>query len=121
VVPADLNGDGQLDLVVSMSDAPAQVALRQAAQSGGTGLEVTLQGKAPNTAGVGAKLMLKLADGRMLTRIVQAGSGYLSSYSGPVHFGIPTGSTASELTVTWADGSTSHSTDLAGGKTTVKQ
>jgi hypothetical protein len=121
VIPADYNGDGQLDLLVSMSDAPAQVALRQKSASGGTGLEVTLQGKAPNTAGIGAKLALKLSDGRTLYRIVQAGQGYLSSYCGPVHFGVPAGVTASELDVTWPDGSAGKSTDLASGKATLKQ
>jgi hypothetical protein len=122
VVPADLNGDGQLDLVVSMSDAPAQVALRQKpASGGGTGLVVTLKGKGPNSAGVGARLTLKLSDGRSLTRVVEAGSGYLSSYSGPVHFGVPAGVTASELTVTWPDGTASTSTELSSGMATVEQ
>ena len=45
----------------------------------------------------------------------------LSSYAGPVHFGVPTGSTAGELTITWADETTSKSSDLAGGKATVGQ
>ena len=119
VVPADLNGDGQLDLVVSMSDAAAQVALRQKAESGGTGLEVTLHGKAPNSAGIGAKLALKLSSGQTVYRTVQAGEGYLSSYAGPVHFGVPAGTTASEVDVTWPDGTSSKSTELATGRVTI--
>ncbi|MCC7478838.1 ASPIC/UnbV domain-containing protein, partial [bacterium] len=87
----------------------------------GSGLLVSLSGKAPNTQAAGAKLSLELSDGTKLTRIVQAGSGMLSSYLGPVHFGIPSGATASRLTVTWPDGSSSESTELAGPLVKIQQ
>ena len=66
-------------------------------------------------------LTLTLSDGKTLTRTVQAGSGYLGSLAGPVHFGVPTGATATKLTVKWADGTTSETTELTGGSVTVTQ
>ena len=138
VIPADYNADGRLDLVVSVSNPiyPKDVdgdtkpdifegeglghpKLLTNTGTGGRGLAVTLAGKAPNVGAVGAKLSLELADGRKLTRIVQAGSGYLGSYSGPQHFGIPEGVEAVKLTVTWPDGTTSESTELSSAAVTV--
>jgi hypothetical protein len=122
VVPADFNGDGALDLVISASNDSPTIALAMPEQTaGGKGLAVTLTGKAPNTLGVGAKLALTLDNGTVLTRTVQAGSGYLSSYNGPQHFGIPAGASATSLKVTWADGSTSDATDLSAATITVAQ
>ena len=68
---------------------------------------------------MGAVLTLTLSDGKTLTRTVQAGSGYLGSLAGPVHFGVPTGATASKLTVKWADGTTSENTELAAARPSV--
>lgn len=119
VIPADFNGDGALDLAVSVSDATPQL-LAGSAQSGAS-LAVTLRGQAPNTAAVGSKLVLSLASGAKLTRVVQAGSGYLSSYSGPVVFGIPAGDAAQSLEVTWPDGRSGTSSDLGGGKVELQQ
>ncbi|MCC7479337.1 VCBS repeat-containing protein [bacterium] len=109
-ISADVNKDGALDVLVSCSNAPAQILL---GRPGGKSLSVSLQGKAPNTGAIGAKLSLSLSDGSTLTRFVQAGQGYLGSYLGPQHFGLPEGVTAQKLVVTWPDGSSSESTELA--------
>jgi hypothetical protein len=121
VLAADFTGDGQLDLAVSMSDGQAQLGVRTAAESAGTPLTVALHGKGGNTAGVGAKLVLTLSDGRRLTRTVQAGQGYLGSLAGPVAFGVPSGTTAASLAVTWPDGSQSTATSLATGHADISQ
>ncbi|MCC7479019.1 CRTAC1 family protein, partial [bacterium] len=121
VVPCDVNSDGCLDIIFSVSNGKPQLCLADKGQSQGSGLLVSLSGKAPNTQAAGAKLTLELSDGTKLTRIVQAGSGMLSSYLGPVHFGIPSGATASRLTVAWPDGSSSESTELAGPVVKIQQ
>lgn len=119
VIPADFNGDGALDLAVSVSDAVPQLLAGQAAE--GSSIWVTLKGKAPNTSAVGAKVTLVLSSGTRLLRAVQAGSGYLSSYSGPLCFGIPAGDKAQSVQVLWPGGSTSSSSELAGGKVVMAQ
>jgi hypothetical protein len=142
VVPADLNADGNLDLVVSVSNVVyplsvdgdptpdvfegaglghPKVCTNNGSGSKGSGLAVTLTGKGGNTRAVGARAVLELSDGSKLTRTVQAGSGYLSSYSGPLHFGIPEGATATKLSITWPDGTTSESTELGGDSVSIAQ
>jgi hypothetical protein len=121
VVPADMNGDGFLDIVFSASDASPQYCSFNADQAKGTGFFVELKGKAPNTMAVGAKLSLETSGGKKLTRVIQAGSGMLSSYYGPQHFGLPSGDKPAKLTVTWPDGSSQEVTELSGDKVTVEQ
>ena len=111
-VAADLNQDGSLDLVLSVSSASPQIGWGIPENSPGSGLLVSLQGPAGNPAGVGAKLALELSDGRVLYREVQAGHTYLSSYIGPIHFGIPEGSTARKLSVSWPGGGQSEVTEF---------
>ncbi len=117
-IAADVNNDGALDVLVSCSNAPAQILL---GRPGGKSLSVSLKGKAPNTGAVGAKLSLTLSDGATLTRYVQAGQGYLGSYLGPQHFGLPEGASAQKLVVTWPDGSSSESSELASGRVELAQ
>jgi hypothetical protein len=121
VLAADFTGDQLPDLAVSMSDAQAQLGTRSSEGLAGTPLLVTLTGKAPNTAGIGAQLELELSDGRKLVRTVQAGQGYLGSNSGPQQFALPTDTTASKLTVTWPDGSQTTNTEFSGNLLNVQQ
>ncbi|MEZ5337345.1 MAG: FG-GAP-like repeat-containing protein [bacterium] len=107
-VAADMNADGSLDILMSVSSGKPQLAMGRPELSRGRGLLVSLKGPAENPAGVGAKLSLELSDGRRLQREVQAGHTYLSSYVGPVHFGIPEGAEPVRLSVSWPDGSTSE-------------
>ena len=122
VVAADFTNDGLLDLLLSASNAAPKVLLAQAkASAAGSSLLVKLAGQAPNTAAIGARLVLHLANGAQLTREIQAGSGYLSSYSGSVHFGIPAGTVPSKLEVRWPDGSSSTVEVLTAGTLRVEQ
>ena len=119
-VAADMNGDGSLDLLLSVSSAHAQVGWGIPENGNGQGLSVSLQGSAGNPTGVGARLSLELSDGRVLQREVQDGHTYLSSYLGPVHFGIPTGAKPQKLTVHWPGGSTSEVSSFdEGGEISV--
>lgn len=107
---ADFNGDLRLDLAVSVSNGKPVVALAQERASGGAGLAVRLAGKGRNTSGVGSTVTAVLASGKRLTRIVQAGSGYLGSYCGPVHFGLPAGEQVAAVEVVWPGGAKQTST-----------
>jgi hypothetical protein len=114
-VAADMNGDGSLDLLLSVSNAKAQVGWGIPENDNGSGLSVSLEGPAGNPAGIGARLSLELSDGRVLQREVQNGHTYLSSYVGPVHFGIPDGTQPKKLTVIWPGGSTSELDSFGDG------
>ena len=72
----DLDGDGDLDVVVNRLDAPA-LMLRNDAPAGR--ILVRLAGKAPNVAGVGAVIRVRRPGGVDQTKEIAAGGLYLSS------------------------------------------
>jgi hypothetical protein len=72
---------------------------------------VDLNGKPSNRFGVGARLVAKIGS-MSLTREVRAGGGFLSSYAGPVMFGLGTASKIDELTIRWPSGKVQTLTDV---------
>jgi hypothetical protein len=100
----DVDGDGDLDAVISPSDGPLQLLENRMARPGSRWLAVELAGRAPNTAAIGAKLTLELSDGAVLARWVRSGTGYASQDDLRPHFGIPAGVEAVRLSVRWPDG-----------------
>ncbi|MCB1187704.1 VCBS repeat-containing protein [bacterium] len=118
----DSNGDGLLELVLSVAYASPVVLRRNPQEQSGTGLAVNLVGKDGNRWAVGSRATLELDNGSVLLREQQAGSGYLSSSLAPLHFGIPAGSKPVKLTVRWADGTEASVSEFDGsGKVTVLQ
>jgi hypothetical protein len=103
LVVADLNHDGWPDLVASRNDQPA-LAFSHRGLAGRRPLRVVLQGAAGNPTGVGAKLVLTLADGSQRTADVAAGSGYYAQSSPAAFFSYPAATVPRSLTVTWPDG-----------------
>ena len=108
---ADLDLDGDLDIVVNNLEAPA--VLFENRLCGGAGLEVDLRWPgSPNPRAIGASVRLATADATYL-RTVQAGSGYLSSAPARLHFGLPAAAAYTlTLTVTWPDGVVTRSAGL---------
>ena len=103
---ADLDNDGDLDVVVNNLLAPAKVFENRLC--GGDSLQVDLRwlGEA-NSWGLGASLRLQTDQGSF-QRDLTAVSGYLSGDSSRVHFGFPAGSQLQRLTITWPDGAVSQ-------------
>jgi hypothetical protein len=99
---ADLDNDGDLDIVVNNLRSPAQLFENQLC--GGNALQVELrQHHSKNPFGLGAKLFLHTSAGTY-TRDVRASSGYLSGDATRVHFGFPKNATLEKLEVRWNDG-----------------
>jgi hypothetical protein len=107
---ADLDNDGDLDIVVNNLRAPAQIFENQLC--GGFGLEVELSwptGK--NARAIGAELILHTSTGSY-HREVRSTSGYLSGEPARVHFGFPSHSELIRLDVRWPDGQVSSIDNL---------
>ena len=102
---ADLDSDGDLDIVVNNLMAPAQIFENRLC--GGLGLAVDLfWPQSMNTRALGASLRLKADSGTYL-RQIRSSSGYLSGEPARVHFGFPITSRLQQLEITWPDGETS--------------
>ena len=102
---ADLDGDGDLDVLINNLRSPARIFENQLCT--GQSLVVHLsQAATGNTRALGAEVRLQTSTG-IYRRQVQAASGYLSGRSPALHFGLPEGSEILALEVRWPDGTVS--------------
>ncbi len=98
---ADVDGDGNLDVVTAgklfMNRRP------KAADGSGRWVEVRLIGDGVhvNRGAVGAQARLRLADGRVLSRQVEAGTGEGNSNSPILHFGVGDAKGPCTIEVRW--------------------
>jgi hypothetical protein len=103
---ADLDQDGDLDIVVNNLRGPAQLFDNRLCTSGRS-IEVDLRWPASaNTHALGATVTLVTDSGTYL-RDVRGGSGYLSGDPPRLHFGFPTAATLLRLEIQWPDGALS--------------
>jgi hypothetical protein len=99
---ADLDGDGDLDVVASRLNAPPAV-YRNRSSAGR--IAVRLRGASGNAEGVGASVTVRAAGLPAQTREVTAGGYYLSSSDAQLTFATGGDSTPSVI-VRWRDGAT---------------
>lgn len=102
---ADLDADGDLDIVVNNLRAPAQLFENQLCTGNSLQVELRWQG-GKNLSAIGASLILYTNEGSYY-RNLDTASGYLSGNSSRVHFGFPAGEAISVLEILWPDGMTS--------------
>ncbi len=99
---ADIDGDGDLDVVLAQSGGPP-LLLRNDQRTGHHWLRVRLVGKGANREAIGARVELR-ADGTTQTRVVMPTRSYLSQVELPVTFGLGDALRVDSLTVTWPGG-----------------
>ena len=95
---ADFNGDGGLDLVVLVLDAPAEL-WKNESQPDGRWLIVRLVGTRSNRDGIGARVIVGNQVRTMTTAI-----GYASTSHAGLHFGLGTATEIDRLEVQWPSG-----------------
>lgn len=106
MIMADLDRDGDLDVVVNNLRTAAQLFENQLC--GGNGLEVDLRWPASaNPYAIGAEVTL-YTDHGAYRRDVRASGGYLSGDPTRLHFGLPVAAKPQRLLITWPDGAYSE-------------
>ena len=109
----DLDGDGDLDVVVNNWNAPA--AVYENRTNDGAAFTVRLRGRGGNRFGLGARATATLPDGRVLVRECWSSRGYLSGQAPELHFGLGAAAVARELRIEWPSGRVSTVRDVAAG------
>lgn len=105
---ADLDGDGDLDLVAIELDGPVHVLRNRTRTPGADGgphwLRVRLRSGGANRAGLGARVRIE-AGGRTQSVEVRTSGGYQASVPAEAHFGLGAAERVERLVVTWPGGS----------------
>ena len=111
----DYDEDGRLDLALRNFHMPA-IVLRnavttQGAESPAHWIRFDLTGTSSNRDAVGARIRLRTGD-LWQTRVVNAGSGYVSSHSKRQHFGLGSVERVDEVSIDWPSGERTELRDL---------
>ncbi|HWB95013.1 MAG TPA: VCBS repeat-containing protein [Puia sp.] len=97
---ADLNNDGNLDLVINCLNAPALILKNNTPPK--NHLTVRLKGQGMNTCGIGAKVWV-FTGGKMQYEELMLTRGFMSSSEPRLHFGLESLQHADSLLVVWPD------------------
>lgn len=112
----DLDGDGNLDLILKSRLGPQIRAFRNECGTGRRVLAVHLRGTRSNRDAIGAVVEVKCGGFRNW-QFVRAGSGYLSQHTKTLHFGLQDNQVAEIVRITWPSGLCQEVRNLESGFT----
>ena len=115
----DWDSDGDLDVVTNNYHEPARLFENTSSVSESRWIKLKLQGdpkQSVNSDAIGARVILRLSDGRTIWREIQGSTGYMSVHPKTVHAGL--GSEESvDVEVIWPNGKRERFGKLAANKT----
>jgi tetratricopeptide (TPR) repeat protein len=109
----DLDGDGNLDLLLKSRLGPQVRVFQNRWANGRYAIAIELRGTRSNRDAIGACVELEHS-GKRSVRFLQAGSGYLSQHTKVLHFGLGDSTTAN-VAVRWPSGAKQRFENLAAG------
>jgi hypothetical protein len=118
---ADLDGDGDIDLVISELNGPIRVIRNELDPAPSRWLRVRLDDPRPgsgNRRGIGAQITLERGD-LVQHRWLWGGGPFQSNALPEAHFGLPPGEGALRLRVRWPDGHLDTLEGIAPGQVLV--
>lgn len=113
-VLADFNGDGRQELLIKNRNGPQLRLLRNVLPELAPAIAVRLRGTKGNRDAIDAAVTVETEAGRQ-TKLLQAGSGFLSQHSKELFFGLGAGKGPVDVTVRWPGGHVQHWRDLVAG------
>jgi hypothetical protein len=111
---ADIDGDLDLDVVITTNGGPASIYRNESAP-GHRGVRLALRGTTSNRDGIGARVRVFAGKDRY-SRTVKTGSSYLSQSELPLTFGLGTTAKADRIVVEWPSGTVDEVKDVAAGR-----
>ncbi len=102
---ADLDNDGDLDLIVNNVNMPSFVYENTTKTTERKYISISLVNDDKNTAAIGSKVILKTKDNKNLIAFKSTSKGFQSSINTPIHFGLGEVNLIDTLIVKWPDGS----------------
>ncbi len=101
---ADLDNDGDLDMIVNTLNSEALIYRNRAAeQNKGAWLQIRLQGSAPNTLAVGARVHVRVGNNEYVDELTPT-RGFFSSVEPLLHYGMGTARQADLVEVEFPGG-----------------
>lgn len=113
---ADLNNDGQLDLILCNQGDPAQIYKNNGSK--GHWLKLKFKGSKNNVFGIGCKVFAELGNGTRVCEM-QSTHGYQSSSEPMIHIGLGESETVKSLVVVWPGGAFQDLKNVKANETLV--
>jgi hypothetical protein len=111
---ADIDLDGDLDVLVTTNGGPAHLYRNRLSVPNGA-VRLNLRGSRSNRDAIGARVRMRVGSA-WLTRLVRTGSSYLSQSELPLTFGLGQRLAADEAIIEWPSGRQEKLGSLAAGR-----